>query len=77
MKILGQSKVKSFTRRLSPSTKVAGTSNYDMLAIKGLEATPEITLTSLGLTTEHRRSRITNSINSHNHVDRNSLEKMC
>ena len=49
MKILGQSKVKSFTRRLSPNTKVAETSNYDILAIKGLEATPEITLTSLGI----------------------------
>ena len=48
MKILGQSKVKSFTRRLS-HTKVAETSNYDIVAIKGLEATPEITLTSLGV----------------------------
>ena len=49
MKILGQYKVKSFTRRLSPNTMVAETSNYDILAIKGLEATPEITLTSLGV----------------------------
>ena len=49
MKILGQSKVKSFTRRLSPHTKVAETSNYAILAIKELEATPETTLTSLGV----------------------------
>ena len=49
MKILGQSKVKSFTRRLSANAQVAGISNYDILAIKGLEAKPEITLTSLGI----------------------------
>ena len=41
--------VKSFTRRLSPNAKIAETSNYDILAIKGLEATLEITLTSLGV----------------------------
>jgi len=77
MKILGQSKVKSSTRRLSPNTKVAETSNYDILAIKELEATPDITLTSLGVNHNHRRSRITNSINSHNQVHRNNLEKIC
>jgi len=49
MKILGQSKVKSFTRRLLPHTKVAETSNYAILAIKELEATLETTLTSLGV----------------------------
>jgi len=30
-----------------------------------------------GLTTEHGRSRITNSMNLHNHIDRNNLEKRC
>jgi len=49
MKILGQSKVKSCTRRFSPHTKVAETSNYAILAIKELEATPKTTLTSLGV----------------------------
>ena len=49
MNLLGQSKVKSFTRRLSPHTKVAETLNYGILAIKELEATPETTLTSLGV----------------------------
>jgi len=45
MKILGESKVKSFTRMLSPHTKVAETSNYAVLATKELKATPETTLT--------------------------------
>ena len=48
MKILGQSKVKSFTKRLSHHTKVPKTSNYTILAIKELEATLETTLTSRG-----------------------------
>ena len=49
MKILGQSKLKSFTKRLSPHIKVAETSNYPILAIKELEATRETTSTSLGV----------------------------
>jgi len=46
MKILGQSKVKSFTRKLPRHTKIAKTSNYVILAMKGLEVAFEFTLTS-------------------------------
>ena len=46
MKILGQYKVKSFTRRLSRHTKVAETSNYAILAMKELGATLGTILTS-------------------------------
>ena len=46
MKILGQSKVKSFTRKLPRHTKIAETSNYAISAMKGPEVAFEITLTS-------------------------------
>ena len=55
MKILGQSKVKSFTKRLSHHTKVAKTSNYTILAMKELEATLETTLTSRGINSRARK----------------------
>ena len=55
MKILGQSKVKSFTRRSSRHIKVAETSNYAILAMKELEATLEATLTSHGLNNRARK----------------------
>jgi len=46
MNILGQSKVKSFTRKLPHHTKIAETSNYATLVIKGPEVAFEITLAS-------------------------------
>jgi len=46
MKILGQFKVKAFTRRLPRCIKIAETSNYAMLAMKGPEVAFEITLAS-------------------------------
>ena len=49
MKILGQSKVRSFTKMLSHHTTVGETSNYVILAMKELEATLETTLTSRGV----------------------------
>ena len=52
MKILGQSKIKSFTRKLPCYTKVAEIPNYAILAIKELEVAFKITLTSR-ITTEH------------------------
>ena len=55
MKILGQSKVKSFTMRLSHHTKVAEISNYAILAMKELEATLKTTLTSRGVNNRARK----------------------
>ena len=49
MKTLGQSKVKSFTRKLPRHTKIAETSNYTILAIKEPEVAFEFTLTSCGI----------------------------
>ena len=46
MKILGQSKVKSFTRKLPRHTKIAEKSNYTISAMKGPEVAFEITLAS-------------------------------
>ena len=55
MKILSESKVKSFTKRLSHHTKVVETSNYAILAMKELEATLETTLTSRGVNNRARK----------------------
>ena len=46
MKISGQSKVKSFTRKFPRHTKITETSNYTRLAMKGPEVAFEFTLTS-------------------------------
>jgi len=46
MKISGQSKVKSFTRKLPRHTKIAETTNYAILAMKGPEVVFKITLRS-------------------------------
>jgi len=46
MKILGQSKVKSFTRKLPRHTNIAKTSNYAISTMKGPEVAFEITLAS-------------------------------
>ena len=46
MKILGQSKVKSFTRKLPCYTKVAEIPNYTILVMNELEIALKITLTS-------------------------------
>ena len=52
MKILGHSKVKSLTRKLPRHTKIAKTSNYAILAMKGPEVAFEIILASC--TVNHR-----------------------
>ena len=49
MKILGQSKVKSLTRKLPDHIRVAKTSNYAILAMKELEVASKITSTSRGI----------------------------
>jgi len=46
MKILGQSKVKSFVRKLPCHIKIAETSKYAILAMKGPEVAFKIMLTS-------------------------------
>ena len=46
MKILSQSKVKSFNRKLPRHTRIAETSNYAILAMRGPEVAFEITLAS-------------------------------
>jgi len=46
MKISDQSEVKSFTRKLPHHTKIAETSNYAILAMKGPEVVFEFTLAS-------------------------------
>ena len=55
MKILGQSKVKSFNKWASHLTKVAKTSNYTILAMNELEATLETTLISRGVNNRARK----------------------